>query len=459
MFYCKEEGKLPIWLCARLEITALTRDPNNENWGRMLEFSDADGQFHCWNMPDTYLKGNGEQAISELLRLGLNLHTGQKQRRYLLEYIGTTQVETKVRCVSHTGWYEQSFVLPAKVYSPAETNAKETLLYQSDYTLHNYGQSGCLKDWKNNIASLCINNTRLTFAVSLAFAGPLVGLLSLESGGFHLLGESSIGKSTLLAVAASVYGGEQYVHNLRATDNALEGLAAQHNHALLILDELSQLNPRIAGEVFYMLANGQSKSRAFKTGQARNRHYWRLLFLTSGELSLKSHLESTGQIIKAGQEIRSVNISADANKGHGVFDVLHDFKEGASLSNHLKKQCQQYYGSAMDAFLTRLVNEDKARIRELREAIILKFLERVKGEKAHGQVKRVVERFALVTLAGTLASEWDITGWKIENATQAGIACFESWFKDNREAGISSSEETQNIRTSSSYFFISIIAL
>lgn len=155
-----------------------------------------------------------------------------------------------------------------------------------------------------------------------------------------------------------------------------------------------------------MLANGQSKSRTFKTGQAKNRHYWRLLFLTSGELSLKSHLESTGKIIKVGQEIRSVNISAGAGKGHGVFDVLHDFKEGASLSNHLKKQCQQYYGSAIDVFLTRLVNEDNTRIRELRETMILKFLERVKGEKAHGQVKRVAERFALATLAGTLAAEW-----------------------------------------------------
>ncbi len=101
-----------------------------------------------------------------------------------------------------------------------------------------------------------------------------MGLLGLESDSFHLVGESSIGKSTALAVAASVYGNKDYVQTLRATDNALEGLAAQHNHALLILDELSQLSARIAGEVFYMLANGQSKASAFKTGQARNRALW-----------------------------------------------------------------------------------------------------------------------------------------------------------------------------------------
>ena len=102
-------------------------------------------------------------------------------------------------------------------------------------------------------------------------------------------------------------------------------------------------------------------------------------FLTSGELSLKAHLESAGQEVSAGQEIRSVNISADAGKDYGVFDTLHDYKDGAVLSNYLKTQCQQYYGSAIDAFLTRLVKEDKTRIRAIRESITLQFLKLVKG--------------------------------------------------------------------------------
>ena len=256
VFYCKV-GEEPVRLCAKLEITALTRDPNNENWGRVLQFKDADQQYHQWIMPDAMLKGNGEQVIGELLRLGLALDSGQKQRRYLLAYVNSAVVETKMRCVTTIGWYKQAFVMPDKVYGQCE----EQLRYQSDYTLHHYGQSGSVDEWKENIAVLCEGNSRLMFAVSLAFTGPLVGLLGLESGGFHLLGESSIGKSTALAVAASVYGSEDYVHTLRATDNGLEGLAAQHNNTLLILDELSQLNKSCAGQVFYMLANGQAAKR------------------------------------------------------------------------------------------------------------------------------------------------------------------------------------------------------
>jgi putative DNA primase/helicase len=447
IFYCKN-GQLPVWLCARLEISALTRDPNNENWGRVLEFKDADRQSHQWIMPDAMLKGNGEQVIGELLRLGLNIHSGQKERKHLLEYISSINITDRVRCVPNIGWYKKSFVLPHKVYNQPE----ETLVYQSDYSLYNYEQTGSLENWKDKISSLCIGNTRLIFALSLALSGPLVGLVGSESGGFHLLGESSIGKSTLLAVAASVYGSENYVHNLRATDNALEGLAIQHNHTLLILDELSQLNPRIAGEVFYMLANGQSKSRAFKTGQAKNRQHWRLHFFSSGELSLKSLLEAAGLNIRAGQEIRSANISADAGKGYGVFDTLHSYKDGATLSNSLKKLCQQYHGSAIDAFLIRLVKEDKETIANKVKECTDKLINFIHGDKAHGQVKRVAGRFALVSVAGDLATEWGITGWEKENAYHAALACFISWLKNGQEWTAGSYEEEKMLEQARHFF-------
>lgn len=447
IFYC-QNGQLPIWLCAKLEISALARDSNNENWGRVLEFKDSDQQPHQLIMSDTMLKGNGEQVIGELLRLGLNIYSGQKERKYLLKYINSMAITERIRCVNNIGWYKKSFILPNKVYNQSE----EKLVYQSDYTLHNFEQTGSIEDWKKKISSLCRDNTRLIFTISLALSGPLVGLLGLESGGFHFLGESSIGKSTLLAVAASVYGGENYVHNLRATDNALEGLAAQHNHTLLILDELSQLNPRIAGEVFYMLANGQSKSRAFKTGQARNRQHWRLHFLSSGELSLKSLLEAAGLNIRAGQEIRSANILADAGKGYGVFDTLHDYKDGATLSNSLKKLCRQYHGRAIDAFLIRLVKEDKDIIANKVKEYTDKLITLIHGDTAHGQVKRVAGRFALVALAGELATEWDITGWEKENAYHAALACFISWLKNGQE-WITGSYEEEKILEQVRHFF------
>ncbi|MEJ1159755.1 DUF927 domain-containing protein [Prosthecomicrobium sp. N25] len=83
-----------------------------------------------------------------------------------------------------------------------------------------------------------------------------------EGGGFHFYGPSSIGKSTLLRVAGSVWGGGGplgFGHPWRATASALEGLAAAHNHVVLCLDEIGALDPADLPSAVYALAGGQRR--------------------------------------------------------------------------------------------------------------------------------------------------------------------------------------------------------
>lgn len=107
----------------------------------------------------------------------------------------------------------------------------------------------------------------------------------------------------------------------RATANGLEGLAALHNDGLLILDELSQIDPKEAGEAAYLLANGQGKARASRTGTARQSARWRLLFLSAGEESLTALMARVGRKVNAGQEIRLADLDADAGAGMGAFPI------------------------------------------------------------------------------------------------------------------------------------------
>ncbi|WP_010598678.1 DNA/RNA helicase [Rickettsiella massiliensis] len=177
-----------------------------------------------------------------------------------------------------------------------------------------------------------------------------------------------------------------------------------------------------------------------------------LVFLTSGELTLRAHLEAAGQTIKAGQEIRSVNISADAGKGYGIFEDLHGHKDGASLSNYLKAQCQKNYGTAIDAFLTHLVKEDKKMILKKRNEIAQIFLTRLKGDDAHGQVKRVVERFALRCCGWRIGDRMGYCRVAVGDCIEAAFTCFESWINDHRESGLSSSEEEKIVEQVRHFF-------
>lgn len=452
IYYCKDE-KASLWLCSKIDVKALTRDSNSNNWGRVLEFKDADGINHNWPMPMELLGGNGDELCKELLRSGLRIAAGASTRKLLVEYITNAETETRARCVLQTGWHSGCFVLPDKVYGNL---VNETMLLQTDNIVNNhYSTLGSLSDWQHHILPLSIGNSRLIFGMSLSFAVPLLGKLNLESGGFHLRGDSSIGKSTILQGAASIYGGKFYVQNLRATDNALEGLAAQHNHTLFILDELSQLNPKIAGEVFYMLANGQSKARAFKYGTARGRLTWELLFLTSSELSLATHMQEVGQKIRAGQEVRLIDIPADAGQGHGIFENLHGYQSGAELSNALKDLCQRYHGTAIDEFLKKLVMDDFQIITGLLKRAEEKFLQLIPNN-SHGQVKRVAQRFALVAAGGELSILYGITrletsGWQEGDAIDAAIICFLAWL-GSREALTSGHEEERSL-TQLRHFF------
>jgi uncharacterized protein (DUF927 family) len=446
VYYCEDVSD-SIWICSWLVIKALTRDSDGINWGRVLEFKDADQVIHRWTMPMELLGGNGDELAKELFRLGLRISPGVQVRKLLVQYITNYETDDRARCVLRTGWHERCFVLPKSVFGSSE----EMVLLQADSVISgNYSLSGEIEDWRRSVAAYCIGNSRLGFSVSLAFAAPLLKVARAESGGFHFRGESSTGKTTALLIAASVWGGKNYVQNWRATDNGLEGLAAQHNDTLLILDELSQIDPRYAGEVAYMLANGQGKVRASKNGSARQRLNWQLLFLSSGEISLASHMQEAGKRAKAGQEVRMIDIPADAGCGKGIFEVLHSFTNGAIFSESLKLSCDKYHGVAGNTFLERLVLEDELALHTKIQNLQNQFMSQLSHD-VHGQVKRVAQRFALVAAAGELATEFGITDWPEGTANQAALICFNAWL-NVRDGGTGSQERESTLEQVRHFF-------
>ncbi len=216
---------------------------------------------------------------------------------------------------------------------------------------HAYRERGTLESWQEQVARYGVGNSRLGLALSTAFAAPLLYPTQSESGGFHFRGGSSTGKATALQVGGSVWGGggvRGFIRTWRATSNGLEGVAALHCDSLLCLDEMGQVDGREAGHIAYMLANGVGKTRASRSGEARPAAEWRLLFLSSGELSLADKIaeDGRGRRAAAGQQVRIVDIAADAGAGYGIFEKLHGFESGDAFSRHLKIAASENYGVA-----------------------------------------------------------------------------------------------------------------
>ncbi|MFN9977202.1 MAG: DUF927 domain-containing protein, partial [Phycisphaerae bacterium] len=86
----------------------------------------------------------------------------------------------------------------------------------------------------------------------------MLALVGAEGGGIHYRGPSSCGKSTLLQAAGSVFGGgglRGWVRSWRATDNALESVAAAHCDLPLLLDEMGEAGADTVAAAAYMLAD------------------------------------------------------------------------------------------------------------------------------------------------------------------------------------------------------------
>ena len=176
----------------------------------------------------------------------------------------------------------------------------------------------------------------------------------------------------------------------------------------------------------YMLGNGSGKSRATRDGGAREVATWRMLFLSTGELSLADKIAETGKRARAGQSVRVIDIPADAGQGLGIFDTLHGYASGAALADHLRRSGEAHSGDAARAFLAEIADDPAATAEAVREWAT-NWLAGTLPAKADGQVTRVAARFALVAAAGELATALDILPWPAGEASTAATRCFNDW--------------------------------
>lgn len=420
------------WVCSRVDVLALTRDQDGGGWGYLLRFSDPLQHVKSWAMPARMLSGDGAEYRAYLMGQGLRISTSPRARNLLTQYIQTRQPEDFTTCTDRIGWHGLAFVLPRETIG----DEAERIVFQSDQAMENtFTTKGSADQWRERVGALCAGNSRLVFAASCAFAGPLLRPAGVESGGFHFRGGSSTGKTTALKVAASINGGPGYLQRWRTTDNALEAIAAQHCDALLVLDELAQVDPKTAGECAYMLANESSKARATRNGAPRPRLSWRLLFLSAGELGLADHMAEGMKRARTGQEVRMADIPADAGAGLGMLETTHGIEGGGpAFSRHIVEQAGRCYGAPGRAWLqwlTEHANTLKADIRQRVQGIENIMIPTAGG----GQVHRVGLRFALVGAAGEMATAAGLTGWEAGESERAAITCFNAWLASRGGTG------------------------
>lgn len=429
----RQGGAGPLLISQPFEILAYARTERKEEWSLVLRFLDLDGAPRMHILPRAQLTSDGAELRRVLADLGFWVNVASGARDKLMQALNDSQVEARALLASSTGWTKESFVLPEQTIAPPSA---EPVYLRSRLPNAHYGARGTLEGWRSEIARHGGGNPLLAFALCLGFAPPLMRPLSLEGGIFHLRGQSSSGKTTLAKAAGSIWGGGGplgFAQTWRGTSNAIEAMFAAHCDTLIVLDELKLVDPHDIGQIIYAATSGMAKNRMNANAELRPRLTWRTMALSTGELSLADHVREVGQVF-AGQELRFLDILADAGKDQGAWAELRGAASPAAFANALNAATETHYGHAGPAFVRALIEGGEAAMVQA-GSVRAEFLKRACRAADAAQVRRGADRFAVVAAAGELATRFGLTDWPPDTASTACLAVFEGWARDFGRSG------------------------
>jgi len=221
-----------------------------------------------------------------------------------------------------------------------------------------------------------IPNKSLHLPFVLAFTGPIVPLMYGKSACPVLMtnfaGKSSQGKTTSLALMASVWGRGivdndrlSVIKTFASTQNGFEAAVNSNNGVPVLFDDYEAASQGLTfGSLIYTLAQGESKIRCDKYGHAKDTHQWRTTIALTGESSIFDraghNLGLRPRIVEFKNKSwtvskdNSIRITSVVGENYGFYGE--EFVEG--LIPMSKEELDQYYDDSSKAIEEKLPSKD-----------------------------------------------------------------------------------------------------
>lgn len=193
-------------VCPYFDITARVRDPRGDAWGLAISFADGDGVSKELSLTPADINGP-TAAFGVKLREG-GLCCMPKRVTQVIDYL--TGVEPTIverrRIVERGGWH--TIDSRAVFVTPHETigyTGGERVALEGD-GFSGFAASGTLDEWHEHVAKPAGAHRLLRLAMATVVSESLLTVINHQSGGIHLKGNSSLGKTTALSRSRLLYG-------------------------------------------------------------------------------------------------------------------------------------------------------------------------------------------------------------------------------------------------------------
>jgi hypothetical protein len=419
---------------------AIVGEGRDESGNRYFKFAVAGSDVDLPPYSMKQILKNRDDIFTDFANAGVVLVSRSAQNQFINLVQERKPRKPKFKVVTMLGWNSGAIVRPDGIIGKPTIQLERHLNGLDPQMLAKYRVGGTLEDWQSKIVSLCTGNSRLIFAASLAFTGPILRFVSgPRGGGFNLSGSPESGKTTAQMVTGSVWGchiseGNNeigFAETWHTTTNKVEVTALAHNDCVLLLDETMQAGEtakkraEVVPSTVMALAQNREKDRMTNAASAR---WWLFYFLSTSNFSLDELARQGGVTINDAHRSRLTEICLPA-AGCGIYEKLHGFESGEKLTDALIKRCRTYFGAAGRAFQKKLVAASNSDLKQLRKwiarrrDIYSKALKREANAKGLRPLKRSTGRCATVYAAGRLAIKYGLLPWSRKQLLRAILSC------------------------------------
>jgi hypothetical protein len=386
-------------------IAMLHHADQDDAYGLRVGVQDMSGQPRLVDFDRADLgRMNGVEIKAALFEAGLRVEADGEA--IVVAILKAAKPTREMVVVSRPGWHRLTADVPVFVDPDGKVTGLpdgQNLELSAGARLPVPAAAGTFDDWRAAIETVikADNCPHWHLGIIGGFVGPVLGLTGLEACGINLSGMTSAGKTTAQRLAVSSWSstkiGNGLLQSMRATENAVEGLAQRANGTVLALDEMAHADGKVIGRLIYSIAGGVGKARMTAGAKLKTPYAWNTFAILSGECSLEEKVRGDGGQWAAGMPVRFPDIdvtSVNRNAEQGVLDAIN-----AACRNH---------GHAGLAFVKALVEAGVHRDPDgLRESIN-QAARKLAGPGADSALIRAATSFALLVVAGQLAKAFGL---------------------------------------------------
>jgi uncharacterized protein DUF927 len=351
------------------------------------------------------------QFAAKLRDAGAILPRGDKQRRKLLRSVADSKAPKELVYAAETGWLNDEcavFVKADGVIGHPDTNIIGTNPNRDvDDQSGHLSIAGTWQTWKSSVAQKARLSSIFMFAICVGLAAPLLRIIEHQSFSICIVGRTRIGKTVATLFGASVRGiariGDLITWNIK--EDRLEQRLVEYNDSIFPIDDLNKMRgsdrdrfERIE-DVAYLIEQGHQKGRhsffAKAHGAARK---WRVILLTSHELSVAELADKLKQERREGATVRLSDMPGQLDGLKHIFDRFKTTMDAPTFKRWSRKQftdiaraCAENHGAVFERYIDRLIFHGREKVRTVVLKWIESFAEKV-GKETDGDIARDVAR-------------------------------------------------------------------